>query len=231
MPRCYSTKEALEFIPNFVEQPLRILKVLDPERIKRCLSEDEHIYRFSNMSAFNENTIQDAKYHKLANELYYVVEGQVSVKWKHISDGEWNSELLIANENKRWIHIPPLHCLFLQKHTSSFLAVAYKTEESTKANKNKIQGNYCEIKACKEREECIKLQENREDFFRILKGTDIQHGHTLGRGFLLEPSQPMMPNVGRMVIAKGNRRTHWIRHHRYKTEFCRRIKCVRRSIL
>ena len=169
MPQCYSTEEALAFIPHFVEQSLRVLQVVDPKKIKDSLSKDEHIYRFSVMSAFDEQTIQDAKYHRFAHELYYVVEGRVSVKWKNISDEEWSSEILTTDENRRWIHIPPLHCLFLQKHTDSFLAIAFKTEESTKASGNKVQGDYCQLISCNVRQECVELQRNRESFFRNLK--------------------------------------------------------------
>lgn len=64
MPQCYSTEEALKFIPHLVEQPLKVLQVVDAKRIKDSLSKDEHIYRFSGMSAFDEQTIQDAKYHR-----------------------------------------------------------------------------------------------------------------------------------------------------------------------
>jgi hypothetical protein len=73
-------------------------------------------------------------------------------------------------ENKSWIHIPPLHCLLLQKHTDSFLVIAFKTEKSTKASGNKVQGDYCQILSCNVREECVELQRKREYFFRNLKG-------------------------------------------------------------
>jgi hypothetical protein len=169
MPHCYSTEEATKFIPHLVERPLSVLRVLDPDKTKGMLSKDEHVYRFADMSAFDEETIQDAKYHRFAHELYYVLKGQVSVKWKHVSDEQWNSAVLTTDEEKKWIHIPPLHCLFLQKPTGMFLAVAFKTEESTKASGNKVQGDYCKIMSCKVRQECVELQRKREDFFKNLK--------------------------------------------------------------
>ena len=172
MPHCYSTEEAMNVIPHLVERPLSVLRILDPDKIVRMLSKDEHIYRFADMSAFDGETIQDAKYHRFAHELYYVLEGQASVKWKHISDNQWSSAVLTTDEKKKWIHIPPLHCLFLQP-TGIFLAVAFKTEESTKASGNKVQGDSCRIMSCKVRQECVKLQGKQEDFFKNLrvKGT------------------------------------------------------------
>ena len=169
MPHCYSTGEAMKFIPHLVESPLSIIRILDPDKIKGMLSKDERIYRFADISAFDGETIQDAKYHCFAHELYYVLEGQISVKWKHISEETWSSSVLTTDDKMRWIHIPPLHCLFLQKHTPTFLAVAFKSEESTKASGNKVQGDYCMITSCKVKQECVELQKKREDFFKSLK--------------------------------------------------------------
>jgi hypothetical protein len=169
MPHCFSNDEAMAFIPHLVEKPSRILRILDPDRIRAKLSPDEHIYRFADFSAFNEETIQDVKYHKVAEELYYVLDGAVSIRWKHISDANWNPKILLTDESGKWIHIPALHCLLLEKGTNRFLAVAFKTQESTKANGNKIQGNYCSIKLCEVRGECERLQKEREEFFKSLK--------------------------------------------------------------
>ncbi len=174
MPHCFSYKEAMAFIPQLVEKPSRILHILDANRIKAKLSQDEHIYRFADFSAFDEETIQDVKYHRVAEELYYVLEGAVSVRWKHISDANWNRKTLRTDKSRRWIHIPALHCLLLERGTNRFLAIAFKTQESTKANGNKIQGNYCTVKSCKVRGKCEKLQKEREEFFKSLAQKNAQ---------------------------------------------------------
>lgn len=165
MPHCYSTKQAIKFIPHLVKQPLRVLSVINSDEIKRRLSIKEHIYRFADMSAFNEKTIQDAKYHRFAHELYYVLEGKISVKWKHISDNNWKTGILSTDEEKRWIHIPPLHCIYIMNSKDEFLAVAFKSEESNKHNRNKVQGINCEIESCDERNDCINLQWERNKSF------------------------------------------------------------------
>lgn len=118
-------------------------------------------------SAFDQETVQDMKYHKNAYEFYLALQGSFKIHWKVKGDSKLRKSLDMSCNDKCWAIIPPGICLLVERlATESFLAVACKSQESNRKNEGKQSGE-----KCKHNEDCptgemrIQLEKNRKDFF------------------------------------------------------------------
>ena len=82
-------------------------------------------------SAFDEETVQDLKFHRKADEIYLILRGSIRILWKVKGSGRLKNYLELSAESKCWGYIPACHCLLVTHDPGAhFLAIAFKTAES-----------------------------------------------------------------------------------------------------
>jgi len=118
-------------------------------------------------SAFDQDTVQDMKYHREAHEVYFALWGKFQIYWKP-KESQTIAKLQIEATSTPWAFIPSGHCLTVtHRPKQRFLAAAFKTKITNVANGGKQRGKNCDSyragsAICKS---CEKLREIRERFF------------------------------------------------------------------
>lgn len=135
-------------------------------------------------SAFDHGTIQDLKRHDKAHEVYLALDGSFSILWKDEPAQPFKQALEVSADSSCWALIPARHCILVDSEPDSpFLAVAFKSRESTMKNGGKQSGSACPaskdrgakdkrdagVKLCLHWEQCEHLSENRKKFFEKVK--------------------------------------------------------------
>jgi hypothetical protein len=127
-------------------------------------------------SAFDEGTIQDLKFHMEAHEIYFLLEGKLKILWKKKESATFTHDLTVTKAFP-YALIPHGHCLLVASEVGGpFLAVAFKTKESTIGNGGKVLGDKCphyRNVQCDIRASCECLRANRSSFFEAVRASRV----------------------------------------------------------
>lgn len=141
--------------------------------------EERPVLQELHASAFDHETIQDLKYHEEADEVYFVVEGKLTIIWKANTAPQSVDSLQLNASDSCWAFIPKRYCLVVANpDAGKFLAIAFKTEPDGKG-RGKVLGRDCPFfknRSCGIRGQCEHLQSNREDFFEEASESRYRNG-------------------------------------------------------